>query len=69
MIRTKTIRMTWDASMVRVHTTQEAIAKAKRLGLTSFDIEEWDKATEAWKPLGAWAKGHDGRFVSIPASE
>lgn len=63
----KALRMTWDASYVGVKTTQEAIAKAKRLGLHSFDLEEWNHVAQTWEPLGAWAVGHDGRFVSIPA--
>jgi hypothetical protein len=66
--RTNTnLRMTWDASIVMVDSTREALAKARALGLDWFDLAEWDGLAKGWVPLGTWAKDHAGRFVSIPA--
>jgi hypothetical protein len=63
------LRMTWDATIVVVHSLREAFAIAKKHGLTWFDLEEWAWQQERWQTLGTWAKDHTGRFVSIPASE
>ena len=40
-----------------------------RLGLTWFDLEEWNTTREAWETLGTWATDNAGKWVSIPASE
>jgi hypothetical protein len=63
------LRMTWDATIVVVHSTREAIAIAKKHGLTWFDLEEWNATREAWETLGTWATDDAGRWVNIPASE
>ena len=63
------LRMTWDATVVVVHSTREAIVIARRRGLTWFDLEEWVWQQQRWQTLGTWATDHTGRFVSIPASE
>jgi len=67
--RTTRLRMTWDASAVEVESIRQAIRKARELGLGWFEIAEWQHENEAWVVLGFWAKGKDGKFVSIPASE
>ena len=61
--------MAWDASTLDVASIEEAIRQARALGLTWFDLSEWNWRKEAWTPLGCWATDHAGRFVSIPASE
>ena len=63
------LRMTWDATIVAVHSAREAIVIAKEHGLTWFDLEEWNATGEAWETLGTWATDDAGRWVSIPASE
>jgi hypothetical protein len=63
------LRMTWDARIVPVHSTREAIAIAKEHGLTWFDLEQWNTTREAWETLGTWATDDVGKWVSIPVSE
>jgi hypothetical protein len=63
------LRMTWDASIVAVHSAREAIGIAKEHGLTRFGLEQWNATREAWEALGMWATDHAGKWVSIPASE
>jgi len=46
--------------MVEVGSVNEAVRKAKELGLGSFEIAEWRYEKEAWVELGFWAKGKDG---------
>lgn len=64
-----TLRMIWDASILEVSTLREAVAKAKKLGLVWFDLEEWDPIFPGWKPAGTWATDSTGRFLSIPGNE
>ena len=63
------LRMTWDATIVAVHSAREAIAIAKEHGLNWFDLEEWNARREAWVTLRTWATDSAGKWVSIPASE
>lgn len=69
------LQMSWSttngnitvSAEVVVADIQTALHVAKTFGLLVFDIAEQNG--DAWMPLGSWAIGHDGRWVSIPASE
>jgi hypothetical protein len=63
------LRMTWDASVAVVRSTREAIALARKHGLTWFDLEGWNAARQAWETLKTRALDDAGKFVSIPPSE